>query len=439
MTSTKPANIDAWYEELISAGKINPDARQKEAVAILHDFANKLSTTSNSTSSFRFSPARFFSSAFFSAGKKSSPATGVYLYGKVGRGKTLLMDGFFLTLPLQKKKRVHFHSFIRHFHDEMQAYSKIVDEVDGGSAHKLGKELGNKSGDRDTNKNSHKNPSRNSSKKHAKATDDALVKVAKDLAAECDVLCFDEFHISDIADAMIMSRLLEQLLALGVSFVMTSNYHPQELYPNGLARHLFVPAINLIMQRFTVFAVDGDDDYRQLSLRDGDVYFYPLDDTTNNKMTELFDRIACGINLTAQVVLQGRQVEAVRRSSDAVWFDFATLCQGDRSQVDYLRLADRFGMVFLSAVPQLNKPQLADAARRFTWLVDILYDRKIGLVISAAVPTQQLYGGGGSGESGGGGAGSGGGGEFGAGGESGRTLSRLTEMQSSAYLQSSIK
>ena len=415
MTSTKPANIDAWYEELISTGKINPDTRQKEAVAILHDFANKLSTTSKSTSSFSFSPARFLSSLFPArflptAGKKSPPATGVYLYGKVGRGKTLLMDGFFLTLPLQKKKRVHFHSFIRHFHDEMQAHSKIVDEVDGGSVHKLGK-----------------------------AQDDALVKVAKDLAAECDVLCFDEFHISDIADAMIMSRLLEQLLALGVSFVMTSNYHPQELYPNGLARHLFVPAINLIMQRFTVFAVDGDDDYRQLSLRDGDVYFYPLDDTTNNKMTELFDRIACGINLTAQVVLQGRQVEAVRRSSDAVWFDFVTLCQGDRSQVDYLRLADRFGMVFLSAVPQLNKPQLVDAARRFTWLVDILYDRKIGLVISAAVPTQQLYGGAKLGESGGGGAGSGGGGEFGAGGESGRTLSRLTEMQSSAYLQSSIK
>ena len=426
MTSTKPANIDAWYEELISTGKINPDARQKEAVVILHDFANKLSTTPKSPSSFSFSPTRFFSSLFpahfFPAGKKTSPATGVYLYGKVGRGKTLLMDGFFLTLPLQKKKRVHFHSFIRHFHDEMQAHSKIVDEVDGGSVHKLGK-----------------------------ATDDALVKVAKDLAAECDVLCFDEFHISDIADAMIMSRLLEQLLALGVSFVMTSNYHPQELYPNGLARHLFVPAINLIMQRFTVFAVDGDDDYRQLSLRDGDVYFYPLDDTTNSKMTELFDRIACGINLTAQVVLQGRQVEAVRRSSDAVWFDFATLCEGERSQVDYLRLADRFGMVFLSAVPQLNKPQLADAARRFTWLVDILYDRKIGLVISAAVPTQQLYGGAKSGESGGSGAGSGGSGEsggggesggsgeFGAGGESGRTLSRLTEMQSSAYLQSSIK
>ena len=434
-------NIDTWYEELISTGKINPDARQKEAVAILHDFANKLSTTSKSASSFRFSPARFSPARFFSsAGKKSPPATGVYLYGKVGRGKTLLMDGFFLTLPLQKKKRVHFHSFIRHFHDEMQAHSKIVEEVDGGSAHKsgeelgkeAGKELGKESGNGDTNKNSHKNTSRNSSKKHAKATDDALVKVAKDLAAECDVLCFDEFHISDIADAMIMSRLLEQLLALGVSFVMTSNYHPQELYPNGLARHLFVPAINLIMQRFTIFAVDGDDDYRQLSLRDGDVYFYPLDDTTNNKMTELFERIACGINLTAQVVLQGRQVEAVRRSSDAVWFDFATLCQGDRSQVDYLRLADRFGMVFLSAVPQLNKPQLADAARRFTWLVDILYDRKIGLVISAAVPTQQLYGGaklGESGESGGGDAG----------GESGRTLSRLTEMQSSAYLQSSIK
>ena len=394
-------NIDAWYEELISTGKINPDARQKEAVAILHDFANKLSTTPKSTSSSRFSPTRFsparfsparFSPArfFSSAGKKSPPATGVYLYGKVGRGKTLLMDGFFLTLPLQKKKRVHFHSFIRHFHDEMQAYSKIVDEVDGGSARKLGK-----------------------------AQDDALVKVAKDLAAECDVLCFDEFHISDIADAMIMSRLLEQLLALGVNFVMTSNYHPQELYPNGLARHLFVPAINLIMQRFTIFAVDGDDDYRQLSLRDGDVYFYPLDDTTNNKMTELFERIACGINLPPQVVLQGRQVETVRRSSDAVWFDFATLCQGERSQVDYLRLADRFGMVFLSAVPQLNKPELVDAARRFTWLVDILYDRKIGLVISAAVPTQQLYGGD-------------------AGGESGRTLSRLTEMQSSAYLQSSI-
>lgn len=388
-----PDSITVWYKKLLSSKTITADKRQEEAVSILHSFAEHLISSNIDTE-----PLSFFSG--LTRGKKNiNNKRGVYLHGNVGRGKTLLMDGFFLSLPVPKKKRVHFHSFMRHFHEDMQTYSKRVTDTERGTKQKKsGRFIGKY--------------------KTSSTNNDTLVNLANNLAKDCKVLCFDEFHISDIADAMIMSRLLKQLLDLGVNFVMTSNYLPQELYPNGLARHLFLPAIELIENNFTVFALDGDEDYRHLSLCDGGVYFYPMDSATKENMDLLFDKLSCGINLSAEITLQGRKINALRRSSDAIWFDFATLCQGERSQVDYLRLAERFGAIFLSAVPQLNKPQLAAAARRFTWLVDILYDRKISLVISSTMPTLQIYGKNNKDMD-----------------ENGRTLSRLIEMQSAAYLK----
>lgn len=356
-----------WYEDLLASGGLTSDIRQQQVAELLDEFAEQLLDTPNKS--------------FFSRQQKKVPK-GVYLYGGVGRGKTLLMDGFYQNLTKLKKRRVHFHSFMRDFHRQMQEYKGTV----------------------------------KSSKQ------DSLQLIANDIANECEVLCFDEFHISDIADAMILYRLLQELLNNGVTFVMTSNYHPQDLYPNGLARHLFVPAIKLIMDSFVVFALNGEKDYRQLSLSDGEVYFHPNDANSQSKMNAIFDGIACGIILDENLTLQRRELRAIRCSSNAVWFDFATLCKGNRSQADYLELTMRFSYLFLSGMPQLDDLNITDAVRRFTWLVDILYDSKLRLVINADVPFTELYGTNGNTKN------------TTVMRESQRTLSRLVEMQSSAYL-----
>ena len=297
-------------------------------------------------------------------------ADNLYLHGGVGRGKSFLMDGFFLHAPEDKKMRVHFHRFMQRFHSEM---------------------------------------------KERKGEQDALEKAAADIAAKCRLLCFDEFHVSDIADAMILGRLLEKLLADGVRFVMTSNYPPDGLYPNGLARERFLPAIELINRRFVSASLDGGVDYRMQQF-DGRFFLHPLTAKTKKRLRTIFDKTACGTTLPPQVKTRGRLLPLVARAPGIAWFSFAELCATARGQADYLGLADRFPMMILADVPRLDSPQLADAVRRFTWLIDILYDRRIKLIISAAAPLRELYGGG-------------------EGGESGRTLSRLVEMQSREYWQ----
>lgn len=336
-----------WYEELIAAHRLITDERQREAALLLQQFADQLTQPRQRV--------------FFTNRRKT---TGVYLYGGVGRGKTLLMDGFYMHLPIKKKWRIHFHAFMRHFHQEMQEQS--------------------------------------------------MKKLAKALAKKYRLLCFDEFHVSDIADAMILATLLRELFRLGVSFIMTSNYPPAGLYPNGLARHLFLPAIALLEERLQLIDLSGTEDYRRRQLKKEGCYFYPAGDQVQAVMEASFDRLACGILLPARVQVQGREISAIKRSSDAIWFDFQVLCGGNYSAVDYLHLAERFKSLFLSAVPRLGEERMSEMARRFTWLVDILYDRKMSLVMSAATPLKQLIR-----EE----------------GESGRTLSRLHEMQSKSYLR----
>lgn len=352
-----------WYSKLVEQGKITADDHQLTAANELHNFALQLTN-----------PAPAKRSSLFSR-KKTPETQGLYIYGKVGRGKTLLMDGFYLTLPEIKKKRVHFHSFMRHFHQQMGEYQNSQDK--------------------------------------------GLELIAAKLAQECRILCFDEFHISDIADAMIMKRLLSELLKRQVKFVLTSNYAPEDLYPNGLARHLFVPAIKMIVDSFSVVKLDGPSDYRELIMGDREVYFHPNNPESNEQLSKIFDQIACGIYLDDKIVVQGRTLNAVKRTSDAIWFTFDNICREARSQIDYLRLAERFGTIVVSSVPQFTDSESAEAARRFTWLVDVLYDRKIKLVLGAAVPLAELY----SSK------------HASAMNESGRTLSRLMEMQSSSYMQ----
>ena len=295
---------------------------------------------------------------------------GVYLWGGVGRGKSFLMDAFFADVPLIRKTRLHFHEFMRGVHHEL-------DELKG--------------------------------------TENPLDAVAERIARRFRLICFDEFHVSDIADAMILHRLLVRLFDLGVGFVMTSNYAPDGLYPDGLHRDRVLPAIELLKEQLDVLNVDAGIDYRQRTMERINTYLTPLNEATELRLAQSFEQIAEAEDDDPVMLIEARKIRARRRAGGAVWFDFAVLCGGPRSQNDYLEIAARFHTVFLSNVPQMSAGQSSEA-RRFTWLVDVLYDHRVKLLLSAAVPPEQLYVAGVLA------------------GEFHRTASRLTEMQSREYL-----
>jgi cell division protein ZapE len=245
--------------------------------------------------------------------------------------------------------------------------------------------------------------------------EDPLATVAARIARRWRLICFDEFHVSDVADAMILGRLLAHLFTAGVVFVMTSNYRPDDLWPGGLNRERFLPTIALLREWLDVVEVNGDVDYRLRMLEQVESYYSPIDTRTDAHLAAWFDRLATGPDESAKLSIDGRSLLARRRAGNAVWFDFATLCGGPRSQRDYLELARRFAIVFVSGVPQMG-PATADQARRFTWLVDILYDHRVKLIVSAAVPAEALYADGQNAQ------------------EFSRTVSRLIEMRSRDYM-----
>ena len=298
---------------------------------------------------------------------------GVYLWGSVGRGKSFLMDSFYVCVPLVRKRRVHFHHFIREIHREL-------DELKG--------------------------------------MPDPLAAVAARTARRYRLICFDEFHVSDIADAMILGRFLEKVMDLGVQFVMTSNYHPDTLYPNGLQRERFLPAIELIKSRLDVINVDGGQDYRRLKMEKLKVYH--VGPGGEEAMAAIFHDLKDTEEEHQPLDVEGRRIPYRKRAGGLVWFDFEALCGGPRSYADYVDLARRFHTVILTNVPRMGA-QLADKARRFTWLVDVFYDDRIKLVVSAEAEPDELFTEGGDART--------------ALAEFGRTASRLTEMQSAEYLQ----
>jgi len=273
------------------------------------------------------------------------PPRGVYFWGGVGRGKSFLMDAFYAALPYRRKTRVHFHAFMRGVHEEL---------------------------------------------KTLKREEDPLIAVAARIAHRYRVVCFDEFHVSDVADAMILGRLLGALFARGVVFVATSNYRPDDLYPNGLQRQNLLPTIALLRHWLDVIEVDGGTDYRLRELEYAECYYTPLSEAVETALGARFARMQPGPDEEPRLVIEARPLRARRRAGSLVWFDFATLCDGPRSQLDYLELAKRFAVVFLSGVPRLT-PDMGNAARRFTWLVDVLYDHRVKLLVSAAVPAGELY------------------------------------------------
>ena len=270
---------------------------------------------------------------------------GVYLYGGVGRGKSFLMDCFYNAVPLKRKTRLHFHEFMREVHRELADLQGTVNPLD---------------------------------------------VLAARMARKYKLICFDEFHVADITDAMILHRLLAALFNEGVGLVATTNFQPEDLYPGGMHRDRVLPAIALLNQKLEIVNVDNGTDYRRRTLEQAELYHVPPGPQADAAMTQVFDDVAESADEEPILHIEAREITARRKAGGVVWFDFKTLCGGPRSQNDYLEIATQFHTVFLSDVPYMPV-RLAAQARRFTWLVDVLYDRRVKLIMSAEVSPEELY------------------------------------------------
>ena len=353
----KPVHL-AYEAELVARGYIS-DPAQLRAIDALERCATEWAAYKGQRSN-----------AFKKLINRPAIPRGVYMYGGVGRGKSFLMDCFFGAVPFERKGRLHFHEFMREVHRELLDLQGTANPLD-----ELGKRI---------------------SKRYR-------------------LICFDEFHVADITDAMILHRLLVALFENGVGFVTTSNFHPDELYPNGLHRDRILPAIALLKQHLEVLNVDNGTDYRRRTLEQARLYHSPLGPEADAEMTETFNRLAESQDENPVLNIESRQIQARRKAGGVVWFDFKALCGGPRSQNDYLEIASQFHTVLLSDVPHMPV-RMASEARRFTWLIDVLYDRRVKLIVSAAVAPEALYT------------------EGPLVHEFPRTVSRLDEMQSMEYL-----
>ena len=277
------------------------------------------------------------------AGRK--PPRGMYIWGGVGRGKSLLMDAFFKVSRHRRKRRVHFHEFMREIHSRMRALS---------------------------------------------GQEDPLEIIAGEIARELRLLAFDEFHVSDIADAMILARLMELLIARGVVLVMTSNYRPDDLYPNGLQRARFLPAIEILKRDLDVVPLEGAVDHRRRLLDSLGVYYMPLGEQAEAQMARFFEAMTkASYAENGTLEIGGRHVAFRRRAKGVIWFEFAELCEKPRSQVDFLEIASAYHTVLVSNVRRMA-PSQTDVVRRFTWLVDVFYDQRVKLVLSAEAAPEEL-------------------------------------------------
>ncbi|MGA0838677.1 MAG: cell division protein ZapE [Pseudomonadales bacterium] len=329
------------YAALVAAGTIAADPAQRAAVELLDDLHARL-VKRRTREQGLLSRMR----ARFGSGSSAAPERGLYLWGGVGRGKTMLMDLFCDCLPPADRQRMHFHRFMQRVHHELRDLA---------------------------------------------GTPNPLQFVAERLSTECRVLCFDEFFVSDIGDAMILAELLEGLFARGVSLVATSNVVPDRLYENGLQRRRFLPAIGLLQQHTQVHNVDGQVDYRLRVLEQAEIYHAPLDRAAQQSLAASFLALSGEAEAKAVTLeIEGRPIRA-RAAADAVaWFEFRDLCEGPRSQNDYIELARLYQAVIVANVPRFTL-RSEDAARRFISLVDEFYDRNVKLIISAEAQITELY------------------------------------------------
>lgn len=352
------------YQQDLDMNLVSPDEGQRKVVMHFQRLFDAILADKPKADSWR---------SIFRRSTPSRGIKGIYLWGGVGRGKTYLMDLFYECLPLERKHRTHFHRFMQRIHSDLIRFQGI------------------------------KNP---------------LEKVADGIAKESSVLCFDEFFVQDIGDAMILAGLLDALFRRDVVLVMTSNITPQRLYENGLQRDRFLPAIELIKRNTRIVEIQKGIDFRLRSLSQATLYHCPIDELTEGLLLNSFSELApekSEITVDGVIEILGRNLQFRYCADDVVWFEFEQLCGGPRSAFDYIEIAKLFHAVLLSALPQLNDT-LNDQARRFVSLVDELYDRRVKLILAAAVPISDLY----QGESL----------VF----EFERTRSRLLEMQSHEYL-----
>lgn len=357
-------DLHARYAASLAQKSFTPDPAQARAVQTLDRVRRQLIAQSR--------PAALLATLKYRLLREESrPVRGAWLWGGVGRGKTFVMDLFFESLPMRERLRFHFHRLMYRVHGRLKSLQNEA------------------------------NP---------------LERVAAEFAAQARVICFDEFFVTDIADAMILGNLLDALFRHGVTLVATSNLPPDDLYKGGLQRQRFLPAIGLINANTEVLHVDAGTDYRLRVLERAEIYHSPLDDSADTNLARWFGEIAPDDGTQGQTIeINGRNIPTRRRADGIAWFDFTALCDGPRSQEDYIEIARAFQTVVLSAVPMLDEAH-DDQARRLIALVDELYDRKVKLIVSAATPVPQLYRGARLAR------------------EFERTRSRLLEMQSREYL-----
>jgi cell division protein ZapE len=353
------------YLDLVASGEIEADEAQAAAVARFEALSTALGDWHNARRGWRG----------WLRSKRAAPPKGIYLQGAVGRGKTMLMDLFFGAVAVTPKRRLHFHAFMAETHERI---GKARQEVDG----------------------------------------DPIPHVAAAIAAEARLLCFDELHVTDIADAMILGRLFKGLFERDVVVVLTSNSHPDELYKNGLNRQLFLPFINLLTERMDEVELDVDKDFRLDMLAGQQLYFSPADDAARVAMDKLWADVTAHEAVRAAVLkVKGRKVAVPQAARGAARFSFADLCVQPLGSIDYLAIAQAYRTIFIDGVPELT-PARRNEARRFINLIDTLYDQRVGLVISADAEPDDIY-------------------PEGDGSDLyQRTASRLIEMRSQSYLES---
>ncbi|PPI85979.1 cell division protein ZapE [Marinobacter maroccanus] len=368
MSSETSATMTPWqrYQKDLERPDFQKDSAQEDAVKRLQSLYDKLVDAERDRSKPKAKLLRKLKKG------KEEPVKGLYFWGGVGRGKTYLMDTFYESLPFDRKMRVHFHRFMQRVHSELKSLK------------------------------GEKNP---------------LELVSKKFADETRVICFDEFFVSDIGDAMILATLMDGLFSRGVTLVCTSNIVPDGLYKDGLQRARFLPAIELVKKHTDVVNVDGGVDYRLRTLEQAELFHSPLDEEADVSLRKSFDALAVEAAKHSKTMeINGRKIPAQAHADDVVWFDFKDVCDGPRSQNDYIEMARQFHAIIVSNVPVLGKEK-DDQARRFINMIDEFYDRNVKVIISAAAPITELYTGGRLGF------------------EFERTESRLLEMQSREYLE----
>lgn len=349
-----------WYKSISQQPGFIQDASQAEAI-------RKLDILWHELIEFKAKRNQFLGRNLLSP----EVPNGLYLWGGVGRGKSFLMDVFYACVPYKRKRRIHFHNFMAEVHHEMQLLA---------------------------------------------ASKDPLIALADQIAKSTRLLCFDEFHVTDIADAMILGRLMEALFERGVVMIITSNSSPDELYPNGLQRQKFLPAIALIKQNLRIINIDSGNDYRLREMSGAPLFMLTADTASAARMQAIFRRLCMGTEQnTDHIEVRGRPIPVLQLASRVVWFEFNAICGGPRSQEDYLEIAQRFHTIFISHIPQLSANEAAEA-QRFIWLVDVLYDNRVKLVASSASELDKICV------------------NMEKSREFDRTVSRLVEMQSQNYL-----